>query len=128
MVSLYSQAAKAMRVLSALMNYALGDDLIEFNPVSLAIQLVLYSGLRKNEALQLRWSDSPRIDNVECLVVNQTKNGRPHCLPITKAIRTILRKAENDTEWIFPSTRYLGCVKDERHTIRQLSRLIDYQF
>ena len=84
-----------MRILSALMNYAIADELIESNPVqvlklkrvdrslrsrdnylrasevrelldrtaqdahpmTLAVHLMIYSGLRKNEALRLRWTD-----------------------------------------------------------------------
>ncbi len=91
----YSQATKTMRILSALMNYAMADDLIESNPVdilkqkridrsprkrehylpvtkvrellektaqdnhpgTLAVHLMLFTGLRKNEALQLKWED-----------------------------------------------------------------------
>jgi len=117
----YSQATKTMRILSALMNFAMADELIQSNPVdvlkqkridrsirkrdhylpaskvrelldktpeddhpvTLAIWLMLYVGLRKNEALRLKWSGLRHVEDVQCLVVEDTKNHRPHYVPVT---------------------------------------------
>ena len=118
----HSQAAKTMRILSALMNHAKGDDLIEINPVeilklkrvdrsiprktsylrptevqsllsatendnhpgTLAVLLMLYTGLRKNEALSIKWEDIRDIEGLSVIVISETKNGETHYIPITR--------------------------------------------
>jgi intergrase/recombinase len=100
----YSQATKTMRILSALMNYAMADEIVESNPVqvlklkrvdrsirkrenylpankvrellhksaedrhpvALAVHLMLYTGLRKNEALRLLWADIEDVEGSQC--------------------------------------------------------------
>jgi len=163
----YSQATKVMRILSALMNYALADEIIESNPVevlklkridrsikkrtnylpaikvrellgksaqdshpvTLGVHLMIYTGLRKNEALRLKWDDIQQVEDVRCIIVKETKNSRPHYVPITQEIHNILERAENKTAYIFPSKQIEGsCVTDERPTIKRLSRLIEYEF
>ena len=163
----FSQAISTMRYLSALMNYAIADDLIQANPVdvlkfkrvnrslqkranylpalkakellditasethpvTLAVHLMLYTGLRKNEALRLMWSDIEAIEGIECLIIRDTKNNRPHYVPITSNIRKILDRAENKTEFIFPSTQKKGFpMEDVRPTLRRLSKMIDFEF
>ena len=137
----YSQATKVMRILSALMNYAMADELIESNPVNvlklkridrsivkrenyltaeevrklfyitkndthpmvLAIQLILHAGLRKNEALKLKWEDIETVNGIRCIVIKDTKNHRPHYLPVTQAIQNVLEKASNPSTYVFKS-------------------------
>jgi integrase len=139
----YSQATKTMRILSALMNYAMADEIIENNPVqvlklkridrsirkrenylpadkvrellrrsaqdahpvTLAVHLMLYSGLRKNEALGLIWSDIEHVEGILCVIIKDTKNKGPHYVPVTQEIQKILDRAKNDTTYIFPSTQ-----------------------
>ncbi len=163
----YSQATKTMRILSALMNYARADDLIELNPVeilklkridrstvkrenflpsnkvrellqitaldahpvTLAVHLILHSGLRKNEALRLKWSDIEDVAGMPCVLIRDTKNKRPHYVPITTEIRKVLDRAKNDTEFIFPSTQKKGVpMGDVRSTLNRLSELIGVEF
>ncbi len=163
----YSQATKTMRILSALMNYAMADELIESNPVqvlklkridrsirkrenylpapkvrellsitaqeahpvTLATHLMLYTGLRKNEALGLKWSDIEHVQDISCIIIRDTKNHMPHYIPITSQIQGILEKAENNTEYLFPSTQKKGApASDVRPTLRRLSKLIDVDF
>ncbi len=121
----FSQATKTMRILSALMNYAMADELIESNPVqvlklkrvdrsirkrdnylpaikvrelleksaqdvhpvTLAVHLMIYTGLRKNEALRLKWDDLKQVEGVRCIIVKDTKNSRPHYVPMTEEIQ-----------------------------------------
>lgn len=162
-----SQAVSSMRYLSALMNYAMADDLIESNPVdvlkhkrvgrnirkremylpadkarellvrtasechpvTLAVQLMLYSGLRKNEALRLKWNDLGHIEDVYCIIVSDTKNHRPHYVPVTSQIREILERAENKSDYLFPSTQKQNCyMSDVRPTLKRLSALIGIEF
>lgn len=163
----YSQATKTMRILSALMNYAIADDLIQQNPVevlklkrvdrsikkrehylpadkakellaitaserhpvTLAVNLMLRTGLRRNEALRLKWSDLEDIEGTECIIVRDTKNHQPHFIPITKDIKKILEQAENPSDFIFPSPSKPNCpISDVRPTLRRLSKLIGIEF
>ncbi len=52
--------------------------------------LVLYTGLRRNEARELRRSQVDLVAGV--LSVPETKNGKPHSLPITPVMREILER------------------------------------
>jgi integrase len=163
----YSQAAKVMRILSALMNYARADELIENNPVdvlklkrvgmstrkrdnflktedvrrllqatvhethpmTLAIHLMLYTGLRRNEALRLQWNDVQEVNGVLCLLIRDTKNSRPHYVPVTQAIQTILKKAGNESAYIFPSPfKKDDCIHDARSTINRICKTLDITF
>ena len=54
------------------------------------LYLVLYTGLRRNEARDLRRMD---IDLAEAVLrVPETKTGRPHTLPITSVMKAILER------------------------------------
>ena len=101
----------------------------ETHPVTLALHLMLHAGLRKNEALRLKWSDLETVDGVECLLIRDTKNHRPHYVPITDKIRIILGKAENPTDYLFPSPLSKNCnITDERPTIKRLSKTLGFTF
>ena len=54
------------------------------------LYLVLYTGLRKNEARALRRVDIDLMGGV--LRVPETKTGRPHTLPITPVMKTLLER------------------------------------
>jgi integrase len=163
----YSSATKTMRILSALMNYAMADESIDSNPVyvlkykrvdrsmrkrdrylrledarkllsisaqdrhpvTLAIHLMLHTGLRKNEALRLKWSDMETINGVECLLIRETKNDRTHYVPVTPAILIILDKCSRTTDFILPSPAKKNChISDERHTVRRLCKSLGVTF
>ena len=166
-VPTYSQATKTMRILSALMNYARGDEILENNPVdvlklkrvdrsivkrdnylkanearvvlqectkdnhpvTLAVHLMLYTGLRKNEALKLKWEDIEEVEGIPCLIIRDTKNKRPHHIPITPQIQEVLDRAKNGSVNVFPSTQKKGaCIGDVRPTLRRLSQVVGVEF
>lgn len=54
------------------------------------LYLVLYTGLRRNEARDLRRMDIDLVEGV--LSVPETKTGRPHTLPITPRMKAILER------------------------------------
>ncbi|MGD9576776.1 MAG: tyrosine-type recombinase/integrase, partial [Syntrophorhabdus sp.] len=163
----YSQATKTMRILSAIMNYAMADETIESNPVqvlklkridrsirkrenylpadkvrelldtiaqdahpvTLAVHLMLYSGLRKNEALRLKWDDIEDVEGISCIIIRDTKNKRPHYVPVTQTIHRVLERAKNATAYVFPSPVHRDQpIQTERPTLKRLSKEIQYDF
>lgn len=54
------------------------------------LYLVLYTGLRRNEARELRREQIDLMAGV--LSIPETKNGKPHSLPITPAMREVLQR------------------------------------
>ena len=67
-----------------------------------AIWLFLLTGLRKSELLKSRWAD---VDwNREELTIQDTKNGRPHHLPLSSAALAVLRQLprQEGNPFLFP--------------------------
>lgn len=86
-------------------------------------------GLRKNEALMLKWSALEHVYDVECLVIRDTKNKRPHYIPVTNQIHQILDKARHDTDFIFPSSQRKNMpITEVRPTLGRLSKSINFEF
>ena len=90
-----------------------------------AFRFGLYTGMRLNEVLPLRWE---RVDMTELVFrVDETKTGAPLELPITRQLAAILerRRAEIATlpgglrDWVFPSSASAsGHVVDLAHFYR----------
>ena len=87
------------------------DDLE--NPIHAAYyRLLLFTGLRKSEALTLRWQDVHR-DRIH---LPMTKNGRPFDLPIVDIHHEILEPMRAlGRDWVFPAPKsksgHLECPK-----------------
>ena len=64
--------------------------------------LLLFTGLRKNEGLTLKWSDV-KMPNLS-FTIPVTKNKKPHTLPMSTAIKEIFdrRLAMRENEFVFP--------------------------
>jgi integrase len=63
---------------------------------------VLFTGLRKSEAENLRWED---VDFEEqCFTIPDTKNGNPLTLPLNSFLNELLSKRykQNKSGWVFP--------------------------
>ena len=65
--------------------------------------LTVFTGLRKNEGLQLLWSNVDMIDR--SFTVTETKNGRPHTLPMSNYLYDLFgrMKALKINGFVFPS-------------------------
>lgn len=76
------------------------------NPIHTAFyRLILFTGLRKTEALTLRWSQIHE-DRIHLPI---TKNGRPFDLPTSEIHSTILEPIRRlSSEWVFPARRSLS--------------------
>ena len=93
-----------------------------------ALWFGLYTGMRRDEVLTLRWE---RVDMAALIFrVEETKTGVPLELPVTRQLSSILKRrlAENDdlpadrSNWVFPSpTSASGHVEDPHHLYARIS-------
>lgn len=78
--------------------------------------LLLFTGLRREEALSLAWKNVDLINKT--LTLPDPKNRQPHTLPLTPFLLEMLqmRFDENDSlsEFVFPSTGIKGYMNDPR--------------
>ena len=58
---------------------------------------LLFTGLRRNEALELKWEDIDFQDN--SFMIEDTKNHERHKMPLTRLLLDVLDRLKNDT-WI----------------------------
>lgn len=76
--------------------------------------VVLFTGLRKSEAAQLKWGD---IDlKAKTLTVEETKNHQPHTLPLSDYLYELLtrRRQQVSSEYVFPGTGKGGYIVEPR--------------
>jgi len=79
--------------------------------------LVLFTGLRRNEAAKLTWN---RVDLKDrTIVIKDTKNHTDHTLPLTDFLFELLtkRKAEAKTKYVFPNETNTGYMTDPKKQI-----------
>ncbi len=84
--------------------------------------LLLFTGLRKSEAIQLTWN---RVDLKNRLItIKDTKNHADHVLPLTDFLYDMLqrRHAEAVTPYVFPNEMATGCLVEPK---KQMKRVID---
>ena len=95
-----------------------------------ALWFGLYTGMRRDEVLTLRW-DHVEMDTLSFLV-EETKTGVPLELPITRQLADVLerRQATSDNlpnglrDWVFPSpTSVTGHVQNLHHLYPRISKV-----
>ncbi|MBP9811366.1 tyrosine-type recombinase/integrase [bacterium] len=93
--------------------------------------LLLLTGLRKNEAASLKWSD---VDFVNAtLTIFETKNGRDHTLPLGDYLLRLLKERaagkEIKTEiFVFPGAGKNGYRSDMRKQIDEVKKACGVKF
>ncbi|MFZ5621439.1 MAG: tyrosine-type recombinase/integrase [Pseudomonadota bacterium] len=78
------------------------------------LMTLLFTGLRRSEAANLRWSD---VDlEHRTLTIRQTKNGQPLTLPLSDYLWALLseRQAEAQTAYVFPGQGHPGALVEPR--------------
>ena len=81
--------------------------------------LILFTGLRRREAAQLRW-DWINFDE-KVLTIPETKNGHPHTLPLTDFLLELLHERHtNDSEYVFPGNGKSGHFEEPKKPIAKI--------
>jgi integrase len=87
-----------------------------------ALLFALLTGLRKNEILNLKWSDI----NMRGLffTIRETKNGEELELPITPALKKILdnRRKETLTNYVFSAENQYGQIRTPRKVVQKVKK------
>lgn len=85
--------------------------------------LILFTGLRRNEAAKLKWQDI-NFEN-RTLVIEETKNGRKHELPLSNYLFDLLSTRftapNKDPQWVFSGTGKTGHFIEPKKGIAQIS-------
>lgn len=89
------------------------------------ILLILFSGLRENEGLKLKWENVDMKDR--SFTVTVTKNGRPHTLPMSNFIYGLFKNLLHlqINEFVFPGSGKSGHLVE---SVKQLNFITDQTF
>jgi integrase len=85
-------------------------------------KLLLFTGLRKSNAMDLKWT-AVDLDK-KTLYVAETKNGDPLYIPLSGFVTELLHDRKNKTHgslWVFPSHSRTGHVTNTSNFDRQLA-------
>jgi integrase len=82
--------------------------------------LVLFTGLRRNEAATLRWDDIDFESKVLTVEAERTKNGKEHRLPLSDFLEELLKRrhSEQTSEFVFPGRGNKRQIVDSDYVIR----------
>ncbi len=94
------------------------------------ILLILFTGLRENEGLKLKWTNVDMADR--SFTVTDTKNGRPHTLPMSNFIYGLFNnmkaKAVKNNDSVFPGTGKDGHLVESVKQIQFITAQTQYVF
>lgn len=89
---------------------------------------LLFTGLRRQEAATLKWSD---IDlNDRSFTLTDTKNREPLTLPLTEFISNLLksRKSATDSDYVFAGDGKAGYLIEPRRQVQKVTELSGVSF
>ena len=91
--------------------------------------LLLFSGMRRSEALRLRWED---VDYERRLfVARDTKNGSDHYIPMSDMLMWTLnaqKKVASDSEWVFPKRSGEGHMTEPKSQLAKICSAVGFKF
>ncbi|WP_394177984.1 tyrosine-type recombinase/integrase [Yoonia maritima] len=98
------------------------------------VMLLMCSGLRKSEALKLRWENID--DHAKHMAIYETKNGTNHYVPLSKVITQILTrqkaylatKNRADSPWVFPARRGEGHMTEPKSQLQKICAYTGVKF
>jgi integrase len=93
------------------------------------IGLLLFTGIRRNEAASLKWLD---VDfHRRTFALHNTKNGEDFVVPMSIPVHGLLLAQWRDKEgskWVFPAATGNGHLVDPRNALAKVSEAIDFRF
>jgi integrase len=109
------------------------DELAVFHRAVLALpnavqrdylRLLLFTGLRRNEAASLTWSDVDLAQRVIRIRAARTKSGRKLDLPMTDYVHAMLsaRRRLGDTGFVFPANSGAGHISEPKFPLAVVER------
>lgn len=91
--------------------------------------LLLFTGLRRNEAARLEWSN---VDlNSKTFMIPDTKNGDPLTLPMSQYVFDLLlrrQKIFSEDKFVFPGSGKEGCLAEPKKGIQKVIDETDIEF
>lgn len=84
--------------------------------------LLLFTGLRRQEAAQLQWENVDLRDRT--LTITDTKNNTPHTLPLSDFLVELLsrRKQAADSAYVFPGTGVTGYLIEPKRQMEKVKQ------
>ena len=115
------------------MKLPLQDDNTKTNNSSEIVRdlliFLLFTGLRRNEALTLKWSDID-FDN-HSFTIEDTKNNESHSLPLTFKLDEVLdrrMKARDDNPYVFQGSKPNGHLHPPHRQLARAIGLVGFHF
>jgi integrase len=89
------------------------------------IRMLLFTGLRRNEAAALRWDEVDLAGRVIRSPAARTKSGKRLDLPMSSVVRDILiarRSLGDDRGWVFGADARSGHIEEPRPSLDEIAR------
>jgi len=88
--------------------------------------LTIFTGLRKQEGLQLKWSNVDMRDR--SFTIPDTKNGRPHTLPMSNYLYGLFEHLQNrrTNDYVFPGPGAAGHLVEPKKQLDFIERQTQY--
>ena len=89
---------------------------------------LLFTGLRRNEALELKWEDIDFQDN--SFMIEDTKNHERHKMPLTNVLIDVLERRKNDTAnpYVFEGEKPNSHLTPPKKQIEKARELMGFHF
>jgi len=87
--------------------------------------LTIFTGLRKQEGLQLKWSDVDMRDLSFTIPAQLTKNGKPHTLPMSNYLAELFKQLQKmrKNEYVFSGSGETGHLVEPKKQFEFVERL-----
>lgn len=88
--------------------------------------LTIFTGLRKQEGLQLKWTNVDMRDR--SFTIPDTKNGRPHTLPMSNYLYGLFEQLQNrrTNDYVFPGPGAAGHLVEPKKQLDFIERQTQY--
>jgi integrase len=94
------------------------------------LTLLLFTGLRREEAATLEWGSINFMDGY--FVVHDTKNRSDHVVPMSQQVRAVLERrrdaGDRHEQWVFPNRRRNGPLREPRKQLEKLEEITGVKF